>query len=305
MNDFWKVDRIVQVINQLAERGHSGIPNLMTYVVVPYTASAGHNPYDFESADIQLSEGYVVVKVAKDLSLVISLTNDFPFEPDRRMFLHLDEVSKTMTLYFKVLNGWERVSELDMTSPNAAAEYKQIAKYVVRDRLMSEYQQKGNRMLTENVVNRQLDAGDWENEFVRNAVIEEIKNPSPEFISAIVNRLSDTYTTKEKPWITERLEPIHNAGLEGMVTKIVNEGLIDERSKYSYIPKPKDEPKQEVEKPKAEEKPKEKEVEAVKETVEEVVDNKPAPEKESSYYNSTKGTETGGTVNLSDVIGAK
>ncbi|PGT90051.1 hypothetical protein [Bacillus thuringiensis] len=311
MATVWNVGKIVGILEKLKEKGRTGIPNLMTYLLVPYTESAGHNPYDFDSAEILLDEGKVIVKIADDLSLVISLTMDFPYEPTQRMLLYVDEADRTMTLYFKVLDGWEKVTELDMTSGNAQQMYSQISKYVVKERLLSEYNQKGSRMLTENVVDRQLEEGNLENDFLRNVLIMELQNPSDELIMALVNRLSSEYTTKDKPWLTERLSGLKSAGLENMVTAIVGDGLLETGNKYSYVPTPapKDEPtpKKEEEKPapKQEEKPaptpkKEEKPEPV--LVPAGGDTEAPKQEEKPYYNNAnKSAPTGGgnTVDLS------
>lgn len=307
MATVWNVSKIVGILEKLKEKGRTGIPNLMTYLLVPYTESAGHNPYDFDSAEILLDEGKVIVKIADDLSLVISLTMDFPYEPSQRMLLYVDEADRTMTLYFKVLDGWEQVTELDMSSKDAQQMYSQISKYVVKDRLLSEYNQKGSRMLTENVVDRQLEEGNLENDFLRNVLVQELQNPSDEFVTALVNRLSENYTTKDKPWLTERLAGLKSAGLENMVTAIVGDGLLETGHKYSYEPTPAPKveptPKQGEEKhaptPKKEEKPAPTLVPADGDTED------PKQEEKPYYNNANKSTPTGvgDTVDLSEKFG--
>lgn len=306
MATVWSVDKITALLDKLKEKGHTGIPNLMTYLLVPYTASAGHDPYDFDSAEILLDEGKVVVKIAEDLSLVVSLTMEFPYEETHRMFLHIDEADRTMTLYFKVLDDWEKVTELDMTARDAQQMYGQISKYLVKERLRQEYGQKGNRMLTENVVNRQLGEGNWSNDFLRNVLIQELQEPSDELVSALANRLINNYTTKDKPWVTERLEAMKSEGLGSMVAGIVEQGMLDTAPKYTYKPKP-----QEVEKPKQEvqqavkqepKQEKEQEQEVVKEMPKaepKPVDTKPEVKNVQPFYTGTKDTnETGEMVDL-------
>lgn len=227
----WQLGKLVDTLEKLKTRKITGIPNMMTYVVIPYVASLGYDVYNFDNSEISLDEGKIVVKVDDTLHLVISLISEKPYYQEQRMFLHLDEIAQEMQLHFKVLGLWEQVLTVNLKEKTGTSDYTDLLRYTMRDRLTPEYKQKGERLLTEGVLNRNLEAGNWDNEFLLNVLVEELKNPSEGFIEVLANRLGETYTTKDKNWVQERLTPIQEEGLVNVVNRANDSGKLVKESK--------------------------------------------------------------------------
>lgn len=234
----WQLAKLVDTMMQMKNRDRTGIHNMMTYIVIPYVSSMGYDVYNLDTSDISLDEGKITVKLDDTLSLVVSLTSIEPDEENERMFIHIDELQPSITLSFKVLGVWEQVVSVSLSDKTATSneKYTEITKYVKKDRLIQEYRQKGERFLTEGVVNRQLDEGRWDNEFLLNVLVDELKNPSDGLIEVLANRLGEKYTTRDPKVIKEKLEPIAEVGLKEVVNRIVNDGKLynDEDSYSSY-----------------------------------------------------------------------
>ena len=238
-------------VNRLKTENKLAYTELITYVLNPYITGLKYDIYDFEQVRLDFDNGTVQVNVAPDIRITFALDRDAEYsliDEKDKIFVYFDTHSSSLSLRFKVLDQWsdvESVKFLDIAKEDAqknAADLKKendkfvrINSYVTKPNLLGQYKEKQERFFTEVVVDGLLAEGEWNNDFVRQSLANELKNPSEEMVRILANRLVADYTTQNVDKVAEQLTPIIKEGLSGIVDYIVAQGMLP-TSNYGYSP---------------------------------------------------------------------
>ena len=229
------------VVNRLKSENKVAYTQLINYVINPYVIGLQYDIYDLNQVDIDFDSGTMKVRVNPNVTMTITLDDNVEYmldEEEDKIILHFDTSDSSFTLKFKVLNQWsmvEKVNFLDLskggqTNPaDIKAEtdkFIRINRYLMKAKLNEQYKVKGERFFTEVVVDDKLAEGDWNNDFVRQSLANELKNPSEDMVKIIANRLVKDYTTQDVEKVAEQLKPMIKEGLSGIVDYIVSQGLL-------------------------------------------------------------------------------
>lgn len=221
-------DMLGNLITKLNQKGKVSNGDILMYFVSPFLKSLGYDIFDLDVVDINQHNGVAKVNVNSDLTIVVSL-KDFREIGDsgfletfdelvqdvdgrEKIFLRINIEKMQITMYFKVMEDWEKILQVTLDS-GEDDKYIEITKRITRDQLEREYTEKGERFLSEVVVDTLLERGNYDNDFIKNSLIKELTEPSEMFIELMAIRLGEDYTTRDVKWIKERLEGIKETGL--------------------------------------------------------------------------------------------
>src|SRR5699024_5168965 len=126
---------------------------------------------------------------------------------------------------------WEEIARISLDGDEANKYAGEFAKRISKDQIKRELMKNGNRFLTESVLNTKLENGEWDNDFLMYGLVEELKNPTDEFIKLMANRLVKDYTTQDGEWVVERLEKSKEDGYVNTVKLIYDKGYLGEEQK--------------------------------------------------------------------------
>lgn len=215
-----RYEDLKMMLDKLEGRGSIKTGDVLMYFVSPFLKSLGYNVFDIDEVDIQ-QDGIVKVQVMEGIELVVTLQgNKIAEKPDTRILLRIDTKKREIKLLFKVLGKWETVDIVDLKGEDESS-YVEVTKKLVKEQLIQEYENKGERFLTEIVLDKQLERGEWDNDFLRYSFIAELEEPSDLFVELLARRLKEEFTTHEVEWIQKRLETMQVDGVVPFVKKVI------------------------------------------------------------------------------------
>lgn len=249
---------VQSVVNKLKDENKQGYNLLMTYVLYPYLANLDYDIYDLDTAEIDFEHGNIHIKVNKDITVTFTLDEDVEgalTNDADKILLFFDYNTSKFVLKFKVLGEWSVVEETVFVNPADSSnlvpeeekkKFIKISTYLKRTEVVKGHKDKGNRFFTEAVVDGLLDKGEWNNDFVRHSLANELKNPSEDMVKLLASRLVKDYTTQNEEKVAEQLAPIIEEGLSSVVDYIVSSGYLPISNPQYPSQKPvvKSEPKQ-------------------------------------------------------------
>ncbi|KTF59099.1 MULTISPECIES: hypothetical protein [Bacillus amyloliquefaciens group] len=221
-----RLENIANTLKQLEEKGRTGVYDLMAYFGSPFVMSLGYEVLDLNKTETDWENGTITVDIDERLKLVFSLNGQFPKNEYERMFLVADVYDQKFELYFKVLGKWEKVTTVSISNVDTQS-YMAMTKYAARDHVVPAFKEKGERLLTEGVINKKLEDGEVYNDFLVQAVLSELSNPSDDMVKLLANRLVSDYTTKDAEWVKGKIQGIKEDGLHSVVSDLVSIGEID------------------------------------------------------------------------------
>lgn len=221
-----RLENIANTLKQLEEKGRTGVYDLMAYFGVPFVTSLGYEVLDLNKTETDWENGTITVDIDDRLKLVFSLNGQFPKNEYERMFLVADVYDQKFELHFKVLGKWEKVATVSIDNVDTQS-YMAMTKYTARDHVVPAFKEKGERLLTEGVINKKLEDGEVYNDFLVQAVLSELSNPSDDMVKLLANRLVSDYTTKDVEWVEGKIQGIKDDGLHSVVSELVSIGEID------------------------------------------------------------------------------
>lgn len=223
-----KFEEVRVTLDKLEERGKLTGSDAIMYFVSPFLQGLGYNIFDVDQVDVRNSEGEVYAKITDDLTMGASLYDHYPLDDDNvRIFLSLGLDERVFKLYFKVLGNWEEITRLDFKEDEETKYTHQIVRRIIKDQAENSYRSKGEKFLTENVFNSQLERGNWNNDFMALGLLKELTNPSEKFIEVLAQRMNIEYTTKETDWIKKYISSIKEEGLMTVIDTLIDKGKID------------------------------------------------------------------------------
>lgn len=222
-------EEVNKTLNKLEKRGKLGTSDAMMYFVSPFLQSLGYNTFDVDEVDVRNADGEVSAKIADDLNLIVSLYGHFPLEAKKdRIFLSMLLDERKIKLYFKVLGDWEQIVSLDLKKDKSDKYTHQLVRRIMKEQVIQSYRTKGEKFLTENVFDSMVESGKWDNDFMLLGLLEELRNPSREFINVMATRMNKDYTTKDRDWIVKNIKPMETKGLVSLIEKMIDRGYIGE-----------------------------------------------------------------------------
>lgn len=223
-----KFEEVKVTLDKLEERGKLTGSDAMMYFVSPFLQGLGYNTFDVDQVDVRNSEGEVYAKITDDLTMVASLYEHYPLEDKQvRIFLSLGLEERVFKLYFKVLGNWEEITRLDFKEDEETKYTHQIVRRIIKDQAENAYRSKGEKFLTENVFDSQLESGNWNNDFMALGLLKELTNPSEKFVEVLAHRMNIEYTTKETDLIKKYISGIKEEGLMSVIDTLIDKGKID------------------------------------------------------------------------------
>src|SRR5699024_6167486 len=163
-----------------------------------------------------------------------------------KIYINIGLEEKEIKLYYNVLEKWEEIVVVDLEEDNADVYAKDFTKRIAKEVLNREIENNGKKFLTEKVLDARLEEGNWDNDFTMYGLLEELTNPTDEFISLMAGRLSQDYTTKDVEWIKERLEKAKEEGFLSVISRLNDKGYLDIENGEQEINEPEEEKEQEV-----------------------------------------------------------
>lgn len=251
-NQLGNYKSLQEKITQLQSKNQLSTHSIMFSIWTPYFSFLGYEVYDLDTVTNDFDRGILSAKINQNITLTASFDEHTVYEltnDNDKMFLHYDLSHNTFTLYFKVLDDWKQVEKVNFNLDGGNAKdiaeqarqeqerFMRLTKYVRLKDVVGQYSSKKERFFTEIVVDEMLDKGDWNNVFVQQSLANEFMNPSQEMIQLLAARLGKDYTTQSVESIAEKLKPILEEGLSGLVDYIVNIGMLP-TSSSSYTPAP-------------------------------------------------------------------
>ena len=264
---------VQQSIAELKKNNMDDISSIVMYVLNPQLTSFNYDIYDFKKTNVDFTTGNIKIFVQDNIKMLFSLDDmiadgSIYGEDDYKIYVHFSFDDLTYDLYFKVLGNWELVEHVDFKVPEDEKQrelvlkrenekFTRFSRYVSSGVIINEYKKKGEKYFTEAVLDRYLENQEFDNEFIRTALLNEFKRPSAELITMLASALGKEFTTMEQEKVQERLQPLVEKGLYSAVESLVNGSPSTHNSRnytqpdYSYLtakPYKKEEPKVEVKK---------------------------------------------------------
>ena len=215
-------DELKELLIKLEKRGKTSKADIMIYCVSPFLMSLGYNTFDLDVVDMKQDKGRADVHVLEGMQLVVSLDRSgFRGGERAKIFLRINTGTKHLTLYFHVMGRWEEIVSVNLNNEEDD-KYVEITKKIDREQIEMEYSEKGERLLSEVVIDYQLDRGEWDNDFLMHSLMSELGEPSEMFVELMANRLVEEYTTREPEWVEQRLYKMTEEGVLHLIKKALD-----------------------------------------------------------------------------------
>lgn len=277
---------VQQAIANLRKNKVEDVSAIVMYVLNPQLTSFNYDIYDFNKTTVDFQTGNIDIVVDENIKMLISLDDmiadgSIYTTDDYKIYIYFSYDDLTYDLYFKVLDNWELVEhvdfkiaedekDMDAKMKRETDKFSRFSRYVTSNVINQEHKKKGEKYFTEAVLDRYLEKQEFNNEFIRVALLNEFRKPSVELITMLASALGKEFTTMPQEQVQERLKPLIEKGLYEAVESLVNgdNGYTTSGNKqthrmsgedFSYLKKQTVEPKQDVKKeePKKEEPKKE------------------------------------------------
>ena len=219
--------------DKLKERGKTSNSELVMYLVAPFLNSLGYDTHNLDEVDLDVDEGIITIAGHEDLTTIVTINNDLTEDNDLelrrddvKLYVNLGIEVRELSLYYKVLEKWEEIARINLDGDEANKYAGEFARRISKEQIKKELVKNGNRFLTESVLNTKLENGEWDNDFLMYGLVEELKNPTDEFIKLMANRLVSDYTTKDVEWVVQKLEKSKEDGYVNTIKRIYNKGYL-------------------------------------------------------------------------------
>lgn len=231
----WGIEKLYEVMSKLQKKGSNNEGSNLMYLINPFADSMGYDVFNMDEVELDIHGGRLTANVFEDLKLVIGLTSYMPSTEHVKVFLHVDVREYRLTMHLRALDQWEKIGVIDVTKQDEVGEYPQLMRMLTKDSLRSSYSEKGERLFTEGVLRKQLEAGEYNNRFVKSVIRDELKRPSEAMIRVIAERLTQEFSSDDVSSIVRELMPLQDEGLEGIVTSVLPKIKVNEDEvKKSY-----------------------------------------------------------------------
>lgn len=235
---------IQQKLADLRKNNTHDISSIVMYILNPQLSAFSYDIYDFKKTNVNFETGDIRVYVQDNIKMLISLNDllgtgqyigDDDGDEDYKIYVYFNFENLTYELYFKVLNNWELVETVDFKIPANADEkviqetrqrqnnkFIRFSKYINGTNIRTEFKNNREKFFTEAVLNRYLDSQEFNNEFIRTALLNEFKKPSNELITMLASALGKEFTTMPIEKVQEKLQPLTVKGLYEAVESLIN-----------------------------------------------------------------------------------
>lgn len=304
---------VSKAIANLRKGNKDDISSIVMYIINPQLTAFGYDIYDFSKNEIVFDEGIVKLTATDNIKLLISFDDKIAngdvdyLDEEYKIYIYFSFQDLKYNLYFKVLGNWELVEAIDFEQPQDEAKSKEkitietkkferFSRYITLNNITKEHKNKGEKYFTEAVLDRYLENKEFNNEFIRTALMSEFKKPSAELITMLASALGKEFTTLPQEKVQESLQPMMEQGLFEAIETLVNGSptptspVTIDREDFSYLSQKSNDTKVE---PKVETKPEPKE-EAKVETKQEKQEpkNEPKVEQKSETKADSKKAES-------------
>ena len=233
----WSLEILNKALASLESKNRLNQQEIMQYVVTPYVSSLGYNIFDIDEVDNFVDNGTTVIRAIKDVSIVLSLNEEYPFDDHAKIFIHLDVDTKNITMFLKAFNDWESLITVNIKNKEDNANYQKLKEYIYAETLRKLYASKSERLFTESVLRRKLANDEYDNVFVREVIKDELKNPSKLLLQVLAQGLNKKFSTDSTSTITNGLSGIQKTGIVDLFEDVIME--IRNTDGYDTAPKPK------------------------------------------------------------------
>lgn len=230
-----------KIINTLIDRGMEDDSYYVQYVLSPYMQALGYDVFDIDETERMFhGDTYKVLGIEPEsvgeqpIHFIFSLGDyreELKEEDNIRAYVLFDKGTKSITLYYYVLEEWYSIHESRflMDEEEDIKEERNnlvsLNKVITKEEFQTSYLTLGERLFTGSVVDTLLANGELENRFIRQALVDELLKPDTHMIKMLANKLTD-YSTQEISWIEGMLDGLKTSGLVSLLeTAISNEEL--------------------------------------------------------------------------------
>lgn len=251
--------QVQQSIIGLKKREESDISPIVMYILNPQISAFQYDVYDFNVTAMDFETGTIRIKVQDNIKMLITLSDAistgeiYSEDDDFKIYLYFNYDDLTYDLHFKVLDNWEIVEHVDFKVSGDSKQqevkmkaetqkFSRLSNYITKSTIINQYKTKKDKYFTEAVLDRYLETKEFNNEFIRTALLNEFKKPSAELITMLASALGKEFTTMPSEKVQERLQPLTELGLYSAVESLIT-GNTGEVSKsqplkeedYSYL----------------------------------------------------------------------
>ena len=240
-----------KILNTLSDRGMEDDSYYVQYVLSPYMQALGYDVFDIDETERMFNgDTYKVLGIdtgeidEEAIHFIFSLEDyreELKDEDNVRAYILFDKGTKSITLYYYVLESWYSIHEsrlLMETDEDIKEERDNLVslnKVITKDEFQTSYLSLGERLFTGSVVDTLLANGELENRFIRQALVDELVKPDTHMIKMLANKLTE-YSTQEISWIEDMLDDLKDTGLVQLLeTAISNE-------EFEIVIRPKSQP---------------------------------------------------------------
>lgn len=238
-----------QVIEQLQEKGLTQDQYFSNYLLQPFISRAlEYDLYDIQNTSMMDSGSTFCFNNPADehgVNVYVSLRDKFSrYRGDTdRVWLYLDMRAKRMVLYFRVFDAWHEVNRtqffVDDVNERAEAEdaFISICDILYAPGFRDNYMDRGEKYFTSVVLDNLIEQGNVLNIFVRQALVNELKNPGEPLILMLTDLLKE-YSTQSSDWIQEKLEVLKETSAVELIDEAVKRGELEITSVAKPEPQP-------------------------------------------------------------------
>lgn len=229
-----------KIISTLSERNMEDDSYYVQYVLSPYMQSLGYDVFDIDETERMFSGDTYKVKgveteLGEPINFIFSLGDyrgRLTEESNVRAYILFDKETKSITLYYYVLDEWYSIYEtrlmMDGTEDTEIERTNLVSlnKVITKTEFQSTYASLGERLFTGSVVDSLLAVGDLENRFVRQALVDELIRPDNHMIKMLASKLTE-YSTQESEWLEDSLEDLKQTGLIKLLETAISNSEIE------------------------------------------------------------------------------
>lgn len=228
-----------KILDTLSSRNMEEDVYYNQYVLSPYMQGLGYDVFDIDETERMFDGNTYKVKgvedeLGEDIFFIFSLDDyrERVEEDNVRAYVLFDKDTKSVTLYYYVLDEWYSIYEtrlqMDGTEDMEIERSNLVSlnKVITKSEFQKSYELLGERLFTGSVVDSLLENGDLENRFVRQALVDELTKPDSYMITMLASKLTE-YSTQEDSWIEDKLEGIKETGLITLLESAISNDEIE------------------------------------------------------------------------------
>lgn len=241
----WTIVHILKAINSLQERNRLDKQNILSYVLQPLAQSLGYNIFNVDEVEVDTEQAGLQIQVKPDFHILFTQEPYRPLAKQNRVILHLDLDSNELKLHIQSLQIWNTVYNIDLHNPDMktlTVVYNEVLKFIEKDKVEAIYQEKGEKMFSEIVLQKHLDEENIGNIYVHKVLEKEIMNPSKDFLELIAIRLNREYSTQAPDKLMKSIAKLNQEGIFQLIEEVVMQNQTSDTSLFAPKPTPKEKP---------------------------------------------------------------